>query len=184
MFIISIIQTVYDTASNIFNKYLGMMKSLAYSIIHDYHLAEDAAQEAMIRLTQNSDKIDNIDSKETKNYIYTVTKNEALKILQVENNKKDYEVDVQSYDESGLNNIEGQLDIDAFCDKYGFSMDIAEALKQLNESDRDIIIYKYGAGYSFKEIAKSMGIGRDAIYKRHQRALEHLKKVLEAENEK
>ena len=63
-------------------------------------------------------------------------------------------------------------------------MDIAEALKQLNESDRDIIIYKYGAGYSFKEIAKSMGIGRDAIYKRHQRALEHLKKVLEAENEK
>ncbi len=184
MFVFNIIQIIYDAVEDILRKYLPMMKSLAYSIIQDYHLAEDAAQEAMLRLSQNTDKIDNIDSNQSKNYIYTVTKNEALKILEAENLKKENEEDVHFYDDYGLNNVGGQLDIDAFCDKYGFGLEIAEAIKQLNEADRDMIIYKYGAGYSLKEIAEAMGIGKEAVYKRHQRALDRLKMILEAEDEK
>ena len=78
------------------------MKSLAYSLLKDHQLSEDAVQEALIRLFKNTDKIDNINSKSSKNYIYTVTKNEALKILAEKNNRKDYETDVQFYDEYGI----------------------------------------------------------------------------------
>ena len=184
MFIISIIQTVHDAFEGLFNKYLPMMRNLAYSIIKDHHLAEDAVQEAMIRLSQNTYKIDNIDSNQSKNYVYTVTKNEALKITIKENDRKKFEEDVLFYDESGLNNIEGQLDIDAFCDKYGFSIGIAEVINNLGEIDKDIIIYKYGAGYSLKEIAELIGLNYDAVIKRHQRALKKVKEVLEADNEK
>ena len=145
---------------------------------------EDAVQEAMLRLSQNTDKIDNVDSNQSKNYVYTVTKNEALKIILKENNRNYYEEDVLLYDESGLNNIEGQLDIDAFCDKYGFSIGIAEVINNLGETDKDIIIYKYGAGYSLKEIAELMELNYDAVIKRHQRALKKVKEVLEADNEK
>lgn len=183
MFIISIIQTIHDTFEGIFNKYLPMMRKLAYSIIKDHHLAEDAVQEAMLRLSQNTDKIDNIDSNQSKNYVYTVTKNEALKITIKESNRKNIEEDVKFYDCLGLMNIEGQIDIDAFCDKYGFSMRIAEVLNDLSETDKDIIIYKYGAGYSLKEIASLIEISYDAVSKRHQRALKKIKEVLEADNE-
>ncbi|MBO5995531.1 MAG: sigma-70 family RNA polymerase sigma factor, partial [Firmicutes bacterium] len=154
LFIISIIQTIHDAFEGIFNKYLPMMRRLSFSIVKDYHLAEDAVQEAMIRLSQNTDKIDTIDSNQSKNYVYTVTKNEALKITIKENDRKKFEEDVLFYDESGLNNIDGQLDIDALCDKYGFSIGIAEVINNLVEIDTDIIIYKYGAGYSFNEIAE------------------------------
>ena len=184
LFIISIIQTIHDAFEGLFNKYLPMMRNLAYSIIKDHHLAEDAVQEAMLRLSQNTDKIDNVDSNQSKNYVYTVTKNEALKIILKENNRNYYEEDVLLYDESGLNNIEGQLDIDAFCDKYGFSIGIAEVINNLGETDKDIIIYKYGAGYSLKEIAELMELNYDAVIKRHQRALKKVKEVLEADNEK
>ena len=184
VFIFNVIQIIYDTVEDILRKYLPMMKSLAYSIIQDYHLAEDAVQEAMIRLSQNTDKIDNIDSNQSKNYVYTVTKNEALKITIKENKRKKFEEDVLFYDEPGLNNIEGQLDIDAFCDKYGFSMEMAEVINNLGEIDKDIIIYKYGAGYSLKEIAELMELSYDVISKRHQRALKKVKEVLEANNEK
>ena len=184
MFIISIIQTVHDAFEGIFNKYLPMMKKLSFSIIKDYHLAEDAVQEAMIRLSQNTDKIDNVESNQSKNYVYTVTKNEALKIIIKENNRNYFEEDVLFYDEPGLNNIEGQLDIDAFCNKYGFSMEMAEVINNLGEIDKDIIIYRYGAGYSLKEIAELIGLNYDAVIKRHQRALKKVKEVLEADNEK
>ena len=184
MFIISIIQTIHDAFEGLFNKYLQMMRNLAYSIIKDHHLAEDAVQEAMLRLSQNTDKIDNVDSNQSKNYVYTVTKNEALKIILKENNRNYYEEDVLFYDEPGLNNIEGQLDIDAFCDKYGFSMEMTEVINNRGEIDKDIIIYKYGAGYSLKEVAELMRLNYDAVIKRHQRALKKVKEVLEADNEK
>ena len=88
MFLISIVQTIYDAVTDIFNKYLPMMKSLAYSMINDDQLSEDAVQEALVKLSQNTHKIDNINSSASKNYIYTVTKNEALKILREEKDKK------------------------------------------------------------------------------------------------
>ena len=131
MFLISIVQTVYDAVTDIFNKYLPMMKSLAKSLLNDDQLSEDAVQEALVRLSQNTHKIDNINSNAGKNYIYTVTKNEALKILNDEKNKKIFEKDVQFYDKNGFNNIEGSPDIDAFRDENGFSMEIAEALKEI-----------------------------------------------------
>ena len=184
MFIINLIQTVYDAVTDIFNKYLPMMKSLAKSLLKDDQLSEDAVQEALVRLSQNTHKIDNINSNAGKNYIYTVTKNEALKILNDEKNKKIFEKDVQFYDKNGFNNIEGSPDIDAFRDENGFSMEIAEALKELSETDKDIIVYKYGAGYSLKEIAQLMDLDREVVYKRHQRALEKLRAILEAEDEK
>ena len=76
------------------------------------------------------------------------------------------------------------MDIEAFCDKYGFSLEISEMLQSLSETDKDIIIYKYGAGYTLKEIAILIDLDRELVYKRHQRALEKLRTVLEADNEK
>ena len=183
MFIFNIIQIVQDAVTDIFKKYRTMMENLAYSLLKDHQLSEDAVQEAIIKLSKNTDKIDNIDSNASKNYIYTVTKNEALKILE-ENNRTISEEDVQFYGENGLYNIAGAMNIEAFCDQYGFGIEISDILQGLNETDKDIIIYKYGAGYSLKEIAELMDLDREVVYKRHQRALGKLKAVLEAENEK
>ena len=85
VFIISVIQIVQDAMTDLFEKwYKTMMQSLAYSILKDHQLSEDAVQEALIRLSRNKEKIGNIDSKKTKSYIYTVTKNEALRLAQKE----------------------------------------------------------------------------------------------------
>ena len=184
MFIINLIQTVYDAVTDIFNKYLPMMKSLAFSILGDYQLSEDAVQETLIKLHQNSNKIDNIDAKDTKNYIYTVIRNEALTIKRKEDKRKKYETDVQFIKESEFINIKGQLDIDAFCNKYSFGPEISEVLEKLSLADRDILAYKYCFGYSFSEISKIMDMDRDAVYKRHKRALDKLRSILEAGNEK
>ena len=63
-------------------------------------------------------------------------------------------------------------------------MEMTEVINNLGEIDKDIIIYKYGAGYSLKEVAELMRLNYDAVIKRHQRALKKVKEVLEADNEK
>ena len=184
MFIIGVIQIVRDAVADLFEKYKTMMQSLAYSILKDHQLSEDAVQEALIRLSQNKEKIGNINSRETKSYIYTVTKNEALRLAEKEINKNNFENDVQFSVDSGFNNIEGQLDIDAFSDENGFGIGITEALKELNKTDKDIIMFKYGAGYTLKEIAGLLNMDKETVYKRHQRALGKLRSVLEYDDKK
>lgn len=184
MFIINVLQIIQDSVEDLFRKYLPMMRGLARSILKDYHLSEDAVQEALVKLYRYSDKIDNIDSKATKNYVYTVIRNEAITIRRKEERRNTFETDVQFDEEFELNTIEGQLDIEDFCNKYGFGPEVSDVLGKLRLVDRDILTYKYCFGYSFKEISEMMDMSRDAVYKRHKRALDKLRSILEEADEK
>ena len=174
MFIFSLLQVIQYTFTEMFEKYQPMMKNLAYSILKDHQLAEDAVQESFLSLLKNMDKIDNIHSDRCKNYIYTITKNKSFSMRK----KQKKQNCVQFYDTEELNHIEGELDVNAFCDAFGFSENITEALSSLDSVDQDIIVYKYGAGYSGKEIAKMLGKEPDYVYKRLQRAMKKLQKIL------
>jgi DNA-directed RNA polymerase specialized sigma24 family protein len=48
----------------------------------------------------------------------------------------------------------------------------------------EVFSYEYEKMILLKEIAELMGMDREAVYKRHQRALVKLKEILEAGNEK
>lgn len=176
MFFTTLIQVIQDTIESLYAEYKNMMKNLAYSILRDHQYAEDAVQEALFVLSKNMNKMDSIYSNRSKNYIYTVTKNEAL-TLNKKINEKNEKV-VQFGDETEVNNIKGDLNIKAFCNEYGFSDNVLEILSSLDEVDKDILIYKYGAGYSVKEIAKLTNHNPDYIYKRLQRVTKNLKKIL------
>ena len=176
MFFTTLIQVIQDTIELLYAEYKNMMKNLAYSILRDHQYAEDAVQEALLVLSKNMNKMDSIYSNRSKNYIYTITKNEAL-TLNAKINEKNEKV-VQFGDETEVNNIKGDLDINAFCNEYGFSDNVLEILSSLDEEDKDILIYKYGAGYSVKEIAKLTNHNPDYIYKRLQRVTKKIKKLL------
>ncbi len=174
MLLFFVLQNIQDEVAEIYEKYHGMMGYLAFSILKDYQLAEDAVQEALLSISQNIDKLDDIDSDRSRNYIYTVTKNTSLSLLR----KMKFENNVQYYETKELNNIEGELDINAFCNAYGLSDRVTDALLQLSEIERELIILKYGEGYTGKEIACIIGKEPDFVYKRLQRALKKLNIIL------
>ena len=161
---------------SLYRKYGSMMKNLAESILGDYQYAEDVVQEALVSLSENMDKMDDLDSSRTKNYIYTVTKNKALSVRKNIMGKN--REAVQFYDEEEVNNIKGDLDIKAFCDERGLGEGVLEILSSLSELDKDILIYRFADGYSVKEIGEMTGHNPDFIYKRIQRAVAKLRKEL------
>lgn len=64
--------------------------------------------------------------------------------------KKQKEKFVQFFGEREFYYIEGDLEINIFCNEYGFCDETIKNLSRLEEADRVILIYKYGAGYSVK----------------------------------
>lgn len=175
--LLGMLQIIAEELGELKETYEGMMRNLAYRILQNHHSAEDAVQEALISLSSNLDKLDNINSKRSYNYVYTVTKNVALTIKYKEQSRN---INESSGDDEFFN-IAGEADVNAFANNYGFSNDICDALNKLTPEDRDILSYRYGAGYTPKEIAKYMGKTREYIYKRIQRAQNELRKILSEE---
>lgn len=176
----TIIQLIADEIENLARIYGNMMNALAYRILQNHHSAEDAVQDALVSLSHNMNKLDSLHSKRSYNYIYTVTQNAALTIMKKEKNQN-----VDGYIENDeIANLPGELDINAFSDKYGFSPRTSEALGRLSPLDRDILCYRYGAGYTPGEIAKYIGESRDFVYKRIQRAQKELARILDEEVER
>lgn len=78
----SILDTIKEKifAEEIYNKYSKLMYKVAYEILSDSFLAEDAVQQALIKIIKNLDKIDKTFNNRTRNFIAVITKNEAINI--------------------------------------------------------------------------------------------------------
>ena len=173
-----LVSVVKDFAELVSDKYRTMMMKLSFQITGNREDAEEAVQDALFSAYKNQSKISDINSADARNYIYTVTKNAALKIRRKQSK---HDSDVTFSDVEGLIYIQGQPDIDAFRDEYGFSEEIADALKQLSNDDRDLICYYYGAGYNYKEISELMGINSQNLRKRMERVKTKLADILSRE---
>ena len=117
-----LVSVVKDFAELVSDKYKAMMMKLSLQITGSREDAEEAVQDALLSVHRNQRKITDINSADARNYIYTVTKNAALKIRR---QQAKHDSDVTFSDVEGFINIEGQPDIDAFKDEYGFSEEVA-----------------------------------------------------------
>ena len=171
----TIFLAIQSFAERIIENYREMMMGLSMSILKDYQLAEDNVQEAMIILDRKEKLLKDPDSPGCKNYIYTVTRNLAIKTAQ-----KKAKDPVMFFDEDTLYDIEGEPDIVAFTDRYGFGEEVQEALRTLSQEDRDLVCYRYGGGHSYREIADMTGVSESTLRKRMERIRQKLRVALES----
>ena len=174
-FLITVIQ---DFAEQISIKYKGLMMKLSLQITGNHEDAEEAFQDALLSIYNHQSCIDDIDSDRARNYIYTVTRNAALKKRLKQSH---YDNTVTFSDIEGYIDIEGEPDIDAFRDEYGFSEELTNTIKSISIEDYDLICYHYGAGYSYHEISKITGVSSSTLRKRMERCKSKLAKILDEE---
>lgn len=169
----SLFRVIKDFTESLIDKYKGMMMRLSYSITGNYQDAEDVVQEAFFVLSGKQKILRDLDSDDAKNYIYTVTKNRAIRLC------KKKTVDVTYLNEEEFVQIEGEPDINAFVDELGFGDEITNALKGFSPEDHDLICYYYGFGYSYNEIGKLMDIAPATLRQRMLRCRKRLTSILE-----
>ena len=64
--------------AELYDRYRYLMFKIAVDILHEHHLAEDALQEAFVRVAKHMECIGQLEETATKRYLITITKNAAL----------------------------------------------------------------------------------------------------------
>lgn len=146
----------------LYYRYRNLMYYIAFQVLNDERDSEDAVQEAFFRIAKNMDKIGDVETKETKNFVAIIVKREAMKIY--DKRKKRSEVF-----ESELNDRESSDHGETFFDKCKAAgserivNELEYAIHSLPYKYSSIMTLKYVMGYSGKEISQITGLSETNV---------------------
>lgn len=173
----SILDTIKEKlfAEEIYNKYSKFMYKVAYNILKDNFLAEDAVQQAFIKIIKNLDKIDKTFDNKTRNFIAVITKNTAIDIYNKYKNEPiaidcDYTSDTK-YD-----------DISCIVINKETLKRLKEHIKELKPIYQIPLILNAIQELSVNEIAEILDLNPKTVQKRLERARAQLIKALDKED--
>ena len=155
----------------IYETYHRLMFFLAKQILPDDRDAEDAVQEAFIRIIKNLDRISDPKCPKTKHFIVIIVKRTAIDIRK----KQEREPKMVTMDEEAVDSVADESpDLEAIDER----LDLSEAIAGLPDTYRDVILMKYYQGFSDTEITELTGMSLDSVRKTIQRARKKLEQEL------
>ncbi len=148
----------------IYYKYSDIMYNVAFKQVSDYHLAQDAIQEALIRIAKVINRFDDTDSQDTKGLVCVITKYAAIYI----------------YNKTNTNNPDS---FEENCQAIGINDDhsadyIYDALQQLDEKYSSVLLLKIKYELTDKEIAEIVRLPYSTVRSRIQRGRILLRKII------
>ncbi len=148
----------------VYKKWRFFMYRVAYDVLKNHAMAEDAVQETILRLIDNIDKIDDIASRRTRNYIGVICRHIAYDM-------KYRKVSIGSdaeYDSLASEALSRDA-LSVVIDNENVER-IKEYIKSLNYIYQEVLFLYAGEGMSVGEIAQLLGISTKTVQKRLERA--------------
>ena len=165
-------------AEKLFRECRQAMYITAFSVLREPHDAEDTVHEAFARVFSAPEKLLAVDPEKRRSYLTIITRNIAVDIIRSRKKQEPLE------DEDTLPDIppDGELsgvEREVFA---GFDTErIAQALRSLPESQRELLILRHFHELTLNDIAAALDIGADAAKKRLYRAEKALRALLKEE---
>jgi len=161
----------------LYEKYRMDMFRVAYRVLNDYHLAQDAVQSAFINLIHNLDDIDEIDCKKTRAFVIIVTRNVSINLYR----KRKRQNNIILEDMENILEDESQFIDEKIINAELFDK-VLSKIKGLYAPYADILSLRYVYHYSNKKIAELLGITHENARIRLHRAKQSLiKSIMEDE---
>ncbi|MBQ7714290.1 MAG: RNA polymerase sigma factor [Clostridia bacterium] len=148
------------------------MLYVAYKELGNVQDAEDAVQDALIRISSNIDSIDTSDSIRARNYVLIAAKNSARNIRR--KNLRDQKI-IPIDDAFDLSGGDTTLEI---VEKSNFDS-IVECINKLHPVYRDVLYYRCVEEMPEKEIANLLGRKYGTVKMQIKRGKEQLAALLE-----
>lgn len=171
-FYLSIIETEDDrsTFTLLYQHYETAMYHIAYSILHDRFLAEDAVQEAFIKLIKYLPEVTDVKCHKTKALIVIIIKSTAIDIYR--KRKKQYRYEVEELDEEADTE---EIPLDHMIAKE----EVQKLILGLKKEYKEIIVLKYVYEFSTREISDILCVKEEVVRQHICRAKKAVKKLLE-----
>ena len=138
-------------------------------------LWDEAIQETFIRSNASLPSIVEKDGKYQENYVRVIARNAARTILSKKNIYLARNLSLEEWSENHedcYSSYEQSFFEDNVC------LEMESCLNQLEPAERDILFLREIEGLQYDEIAKALGITRDACRKRIARAKKKFKKIM------
>lgn len=148
----------------LYHQYKILMFKVAFSILNNSSLAEDAVHAAFLKLLENSFVIDDITSKKTKTFMIIVVRNMAINIYnKVNKEDKKYRDDNLDITDPSPGPLELTINFE--------TIDIIkDTLRSMDSKYADVVILKYFYDYSYKKISSLLSISEQTVRVRIHRA--------------
>ncbi len=155
--------------SRLYQSHCARMFRIARQITQNDAEAEDAVQQAFVRLLSALDAAPDPDSPQTRALLSIVTERSAIDLLR--KRRRGAEIPL----EDAVNYTADRADIEAL----HRSMDLSAALCKLPGREREVLLLRYDNGYAPAEIAALLSMTGANVKKTLQRAKARLKRILE-----
>ena len=162
----------------LFINYQQTMYHSAYKIIKNQHDAEDAVQQAFLRIMDHMGDIDENEVGKTRSYLSIVARNMAIDIYRKKKREMAHTV---SFDEHELfiEDPAGQDFEDVEIEEdHGLEEALARALKKLPIKYADVVRLTYGHGLSSEKVGEILNISADNVRQRLVRARKKLAELM------
>lgn len=163
--------------TRLYERYQYYMLYLANGILQNRTLAEDAVQDAFLTLTRFMDRVEDVDSTRTRNFLATITKSRALDLLRKE---KRY-MEAVDIDEEGFRiESKDEQPLEQLIRESEYAK-LRECIRQLTPEHQTALELKYVHGLKEREIADVLGISTKTAGMRILRARDKLRGMLKGE---
>ena len=159
--------------TEIYYQYRHFLWYVANQKLQDAHLAEDAVQETFLALTRHLDKVEEVQSDRTRNFLATIVRSKAVDILR----KKMPETELP--DTYGENQGSGDM-LDQYLTKENYHR-LVSCVLELDDTYRTVFEYKYMYQMSDAEIGDILGISAKNVNVRYFRARKKLQDMIRRE---
>jgi len=151
----------------LYAKYKNLMFYTAKEFLQDDHLAEDAVSTAFIQIAKNLYRIGDVEDKQTKWLLLTITERTAINMYQ---KRKREQNRLQELDHAthSVQTLPGH-------NTHG----LAEAILKLSPDYQQVMMLKYVHGYKSKEIAAMLDCTVSKVDQMISRGRKQLRKLLE-----
>ena len=149
-------------------RYKNIMFFAANNILHNNYDAEDAVHTAFVRIAENIEKIESLNSPKTRGYVVTIVEHAAIDLYR--KHKRTAVINLDDWKNLGLT-VE-----------YDGRNVLAACILKLPANYRECILLRYYHGYDTHEIAQALGISESAVFKLNQRAKKKLLELCQEED--
>jgi len=159
----------------IYNLYKKLLFYTAYSILKDYHEAEDVVHMAIIKICNHLDKIEEIECNKTKAFLVILVRNIAINVY----NKKRRITDI---DMERLTDLEDEnINPEEYMLKVENAEWIARKLASINPEYADVLVFRYTYQFTIEEIAYLLNTTEGNVRVKIHRARKALHEIMKGE---
>jgi len=151
-----------DSFGRLCGRYYNSMVAIAYSVLTDHHLAQDAAQETFTRALQNLEKLKRKQSFAL--WLAGICRNVALDMAKA----KSRHLNIEDHTQLPESRTEGSD-----------SQAVRQAIDTLSPAERELIVLRYYNKLSHKQMSSVLGLSKPAVNNRLSRARRKMAKHLQ-----